>query len=104
MSRSKARMFPGPVLVAREMCDGCHGMRSVPTPEMAGWEAKVERIRLNIKAEHPSEPTAYERAREVAGPPPDPATAPCGACDGDGFKDTELYLDELRAHLAKESE
>ncbi|HYH54003.1 MAG TPA: hypothetical protein VD761_07715 [Solirubrobacterales bacterium] len=76
----------------------------MPTPEMAGWQAKVERIRVDTEAEFgAAETAAYSRARTAAGDPPNPETADCKGCDGKGYKETEVGLDELRKLLTEES-
>jgi hypothetical protein len=100
MSRSKATLFPEPVFVARERCEACGGGGKVPTPDMAAWEAKVERIRLDTVDGFPSYAAAYEGARKAAGPPPEQTAATCKGCEGNGYKDTELGIEELRDLLA----
>jgi hypothetical protein len=101
MNRSMARLFPGPVLVAREQCETCHGEGKVPTPEMAGWRAAVEQARADTEAEFGgAEEATYERARKIAGPTPEVTTATCKGCEGEGFKETELYLDQLAQLLS----
>jgi RecJ-like exonuclease len=105
VERSLARLIgDGPILVAREMCEVCHGEGKVPTPDLAAWEAKVERLKLDTQAEfRVPDQSAYERARKVAGPPPEPTSAECKGCNGRGFNETELTLSRLAELLPERS-
>lgn len=101
-SSSIARFVDGPVFVIRQRCADCYGNSRVPTPEMAGWEAVVDRHQRNMQAAAGS--ASRGEAETAAGPKPERQHVDCVGCDGEGFCEREVSVSELEQLLCKASE
>jgi hypothetical protein len=101
-SSSIARLVDGPVFITRQRCSGCYGNSRVPTPEMAAWEAAVDRHELNMRAAAGS--ASRGEAETAAGEKPEQQRMDCIGCGGEGFCEREVSVSELEQLLCEASE